>query len=109
MNNDYLNKPLYPQSEYSQEEKSNNQSKNQQQGNSSLLGNLSSILGGQGGNSSLLSLLLGIKGGNNGISSILSKAGDSNPLFQALSTFQKNEKKESKSSPKSISPDEILF
>lgn len=113
MNNEYLNRPLYPQSEYPKDTPfENKQPQSEQRNNSSLFGNLSSMLGGQSGGNQLLSLLLGMKGGNGGMSSILSKMGDGNPLFQALSSFQgdkKDKKKESDNSPKSISPDEILF
>ena len=113
MNNEYLNKPLYPESEYPKNDNmSNNQTQNEQRNNNSLFGNLSSILSGQNGGNPLLSLLLGMKGGNGGLSSILSKVGEGNPLFQALSSFQNNEKqekkKESENSPKPISKDEIL-
>lgn len=103
MNSNYFNRPLYPNSEYPKGETSEPKS------NSSIFGNLSSLLSSQGGQNPLLSLLLGMKGGKtDGLGCFLNKTMSDNPLFQAFSAIGDN-KKESESSPKPLPEDEVIF
>ena len=96
MNNNFNNRPLYPESDFP---------KNNQNQQNSLFGNLFNSMSGK--ENSLLSMLVGMKSGN--LSDIMSKFGEANPLFQTFSSMQRNNKKESQSSPKSIPDDKPIF